>query len=53
MSEQIGVAVLGCGYWGINYVRVFNELPDSRVIAVCDQREERLKEVAKRFPGIN
>jgi len=29
MTEQMGVAILGCGYWGINYVRVFNELPNS------------------------
>lgn len=52
MSEPVGIAVLGCGYWGINYVRVFSELPESRVVAVCDQRAERLQEVARRFPGV-
>ncbi len=45
MSNQVGVAILGCGYWGINYVRVFSELPESRVVVVCDQRAERLQEV--------
>jgi len=52
MSKRIGVAVLGCGYWGVNYVRVFRELPEVGVLAVCDQRLDRLQEVARRFPGV-
>jgi predicted dehydrogenase len=52
MFDQVGIAVLGCGYWGINYVRVFNELPKSRVIVVCDRRSERLQEVGQRFSGV-
>src|SRR5687767_14168902 len=53
MNGQIGLAVLGCGYWGVNYVRLFSELPDARVVAVCDQRPDRLEEVGKRFPGVH
>jgi predicted dehydrogenase len=52
MAGQLGIAVLGCGYWGINYVRVFSELPEARVVVVCDQRPDRLEEVARRFPGV-
>ena len=52
MREQFGVAVLGCGYWGMNYVRVFSELPGARVLAVCDKRADRLQEVGRRFPGV-
>lgn len=52
MKDQIGIAVIGCGYWGINYVRVFNELPETRVVAVCDTQLERLQEVKKRFPDV-
>jgi predicted dehydrogenase len=48
----MGVAVIGCGYWGMNYVRIFNELTESRVVAVCEQRPDRLKEVARRFPDV-
>ena len=51
-AKPVGIAVIGCGYWGMNYVRIFNELVDSRVVAVCDQNLERLKEVSRRFPGI-
>ena len=52
MERQIGIAVLGCGYWGINYVRVFSELPESQVVVVCDKRLDRLEEVGRRFPAI-
>lgn len=52
MDNEIGIAIIGCGYWGINYVRVFTELPNARVVVVCDFRGERLQEVARRFPGI-
>jgi predicted dehydrogenase len=49
--ERLGVAVIGCGYWGKNYVRVFSELPESRLVAVCDQQPERLQEMARQYPG--
>ena len=52
MPNQLGIAILGCGYWGINYVRVFSELPESRVVVVCDPRPDRLQEVDRRFPGV-
>jgi predicted dehydrogenase len=52
MPGQVGVALLGCGYWGINYLRVFGELPEARVAVVCDQRQDRLQEVARRFPAV-
>lgn len=50
--SQLGVAVIGCGYWGMNYVRIFNELLDSQICAVCDQKAERLREVVRRFPHV-
>jgi predicted dehydrogenase len=51
-TKPVGIAVVGCGYWGMNYVRIFNELVESRVVAVCDQSADRLKEVSRRFPGV-
>ncbi|HWH94438.1 MAG TPA: Gfo/Idh/MocA family oxidoreductase [Baekduia sp.] len=52
VAHPTRVAVLGCGYWGMNYVRVLNELPDAVIAGVCDQRTSRLDEVARRFPGV-
>ncbi|PLS67557.1 MAG: oxidoreductase [Cyanobacteria bacterium M5B4] len=54
MSEKptLGIGVCGCGYWGMNYVRIFSELPDTEVIAVCDQDPARLQAVQQRFPTV-
>lgn len=49
-ARPLGIAVLGCGYWGVNYLRVFNELSGSQVAVICDLREERLREVGRRLP---
>jgi predicted dehydrogenase len=46
---MINLAIIGCGYWGINYVRVFSELHDSKVVLVCDANEERLRAVRERY----
>lgn len=46
---QVGksrVAVIGCGYWGKNLVRVFSEL--GALAAVCDTNEVRAGELAAR-----
>ena len=53
MKNQLGIAIVGCGYWGINYLRVFSELPHSRIVVVCDQRPERLQEVERRFRNVH
>lgn len=50
--EQLGIAIVGCGYWGMNYVRIFSELPDSRVVAACDRRPDQLERVRQRLPGV-
>jgi predicted dehydrogenase len=49
---MIGVGVLGYGYWGPNLVRNFSEIPDARVVKVCDARSERLALVTQRYPTI-
>jgi predicted dehydrogenase len=51
-GDRLGIAIIGCGYWGANYVRIFDELPDSYVVAVCDQRPERLRDIGRRFPRV-
>lgn len=48
----MNIGLIGCGYWGINYIRVFSELRDSVVATVCDVDQERLDMVKKRFPWV-
>ncbi len=47
--KKIGVAVIGAGFWGRNHARVFNELEETELLAVCDINAERAKSVAKQF----
>lgn len=49
---MIGVAVVGYGYWGPNLVRNLADASDARLVAVCDQRPERLALVQSRNPGV-
>jgi predicted dehydrogenase len=50
--DQLGVVVVGCGYWGHNYVRIFHQLQDTRVVAVCDRSLDRLASIAAEFPDV-
>jgi predicted dehydrogenase len=47
-----GIGIIGCGYWGINYIRVFSELPNAQMMAICDLNEERLARVRERYPQL-
>lgn len=47
--KKLGVAVIGTGFWGRNHARVFKELEETELLAVCDINAERTKAVAERF----
>jgi UDP-N-acetylglucosamine 3-dehydrogenase len=47
--KKLGVAVIGTGFWGRNHARVFKELEETELLAVCDVNAERAKNVAKQF----
>ena len=47
--KKIGVAVIGAGFWGKNHARVFKELEETELIAVCDIDAEKAKSLAKQF----
>jgi UDP-N-acetylglucosamine 3-dehydrogenase len=49
--RRLGVAVIGVGAWGTNHVRVFRDLADAELVAVCDVNAERAKAVARQFGG--
>jgi len=51
-QHPVRVAVVGCGYWGPNLIRNFEELVGSDVRIVCDRDAERLASIERRFPSI-
>ena len=49
---QKTVGVIGCGYWGPNLLRNFNQLPVSSVKYCSDLSDERLEHMKALYPGI-
>jgi predicted dehydrogenase len=47
--ERVGFGVIGAGLFGENHALVYSRAPGVELIAVCDQNEERAKEVAARY----
>ncbi len=47
----VGVAVVGCGYWGPNLIRNFSTCPGSRVVMLCDQDRGRLEKSTTHCPN--
>jgi predicted dehydrogenase len=48
----VGIGLIGCGRWGLNYLRAFSELEGCRMVAACDLSTERLTEAERRAPGV-
>jgi predicted dehydrogenase len=51
-EQDLEVALIGCGNWGRNYLRVFHELAGVRPAAVCDLKEENLSWAKRHHPGL-
>ena len=47
--NKLGVAVIGTGQWGKNHARVYNELPSTELVAICDVNPERAKAMAAQY----
>ncbi|MAT41902.1 MAG: oxidoreductase [Anaerolineaceae bacterium] len=49
-SLKKNIAVIGCGYWGVNYIRLFSQLAQVNLVAICDTQTDRLNSVGEKFP---
>ncbi len=47
--KKINVAVIGVGVMGKNHARVYSELENSNLVAICDNNEQVGKEIADKF----
>jgi UDP-N-acetylglucosamine 3-dehydrogenase len=47
--KKLRVAVIGTGFWGRNHARIFKELEETELVAVCDKNAERARNAAKQF----
>jgi predicted dehydrogenase len=52
MASVLRLALTGYGYWGPNYARVFNEIPDAQLVAICDIDPTKLRRAKNRHPQV-
>src|SRR5207342_2056271 len=52
LPHPVRLALIGFGYWGPNYARVFSELADAELVVICDRSPERLGLVRHRYRSI-
>src|SRR5437868_3309600 len=50
VRNPVGVAVVGCGYWGPNLVRNFAACPATYIVAICDLDSDRLDRTGRLCP---
>ena len=48
----VGIGLVGCGRWGLNYLRAFSELEGCEVVGACDSNPVRCTEAERRLPGL-
>src|ERR1035438_8696793 len=49
-SNKIGLAVVGCGYWGPNLMRNFSDQPGGELRWLVDRDPQRLRRWGERYP---
>src|SRR5260370_38583916 len=52
MRSEIGVGIVGAGYWGQNLIRNFWVTEEGRLISVCDTDSVTLSKALRRYPTI-
>lgn len=52
MQEQVGVAVIGAGYWGPNLIRNFGASPHTHLRWVCDLSDERARKATGAYSTV-
>src|SRR4051812_23249486 len=51
-NNQVGIGVIGYGYWGPNLVRNFASLTSACVVGVSDLDSAKLAAVKRSYPGV-
>ena len=49
---MITIGIIGCGYWGPNLIRNYNQLPNCKVLMCCDLDEKKRNRMKTLYPGI-
>lgn len=50
--DKFNIAVVGCGYWGPNLIRNFNQISQCHMKVCCDLDEKKLARIKNLYPEI-
>src|SRR5512135_1965143 len=50
--QMRGIAIVGLGYWGPNWVRNFSQIPGIERVVCCDFSRPRLDHIESRYPSV-
>lgn len=50
---MIRAALVGCGHWGSNYLRILQFMEEAQIVSVCDREEAPLEKVRKQYPRLH
>lgn len=51
-NKEINIGIIGCGHWGPNFVRNFNQISGVRVKYACDLNLKRLSHIKGLYPHL-
>jgi len=51
-ESVVSIGIIGCGHWGPNHIRIFNQLQNSQAIMCADLDQDRLGKIRSLFPQI-
>jgi len=49
---KIKIGVIGCGYWGPNLIRNFNNIGEAEILYICDIDEMKLSSIKDNYPKV-
>lgn len=47
-----GLGLVGCGNWGFNYLKTLSQIPEAKLLYVCDLHDDNLKKVSTTYPHL-
>ncbi len=51
-ESVVSIGVIGCGHWGPNHIRIFNQLQNSQALLCADLDQTRLEKIQGLFPEV-
>lgn len=49
---MVNIGIIGLGHWGPNYLRIFSQLEEARVVGCSDLNEKALGAYKNQYPGL-